>query len=92
MDSLWKKKIVMEIEKNRPIEITLEELAQFNGKDGRPAYVAINDILYDVSEYPTWTEGTHFDMSAGTDVTEGYRLCHDHTILERLKIVGKLVR
>ena len=26
-----------------PIELTLEELAKFDGKDGRPAYVAVHD-------------------------------------------------
>lgn len=91
MDSLWKQKIVLEIDKNRPVEMTLEELAQFDGKDGRPAYVAINGVIYDVTGYDSWAGGQHFDMVAGTDVTEEFRRCHNHTILERLKIVGRLV-
>lgn len=71
---------------------TLEELAQYNGRQGQPAYVAVNGIVYDVTEFSTWGQGFHYDMVAGTDVTEISRRCHNHSILERLNIVGRLVR
>jgi cytochrome b involved in lipid metabolism len=38
-------------------EFTLEELAQFNGKDGNPAYVAVNGKVYDVTDVPAWRGG-----------------------------------
>lgn len=91
MDYLLKQKMVMMIEKNQQKEITPEELAQFDGKEGRPAYVAVNGIVYNVTGYLSWASGSHFDMTAGTDATEGFKACHNHTILERLEIVGKLV-
>lgn len=91
MDYLKKQKMVMMLEKNQLDEITQEELAWADGKEGRPAYVAVNGIVYNVTGYPAWEGGTHFNMSAGTDVTEGFRQCHNHTILERLEIIGRLV-
>ena len=33
---------------------TLEELAKYNGKDGNPAYVAVNGIVYDVTNNAAW--------------------------------------
>jgi Predicted heme/steroid binding protein len=30
-------------------QFTLEELKQYNGENGQPAYVAIDGIVYDVS-------------------------------------------
>ncbi|QOX64521.1 hypothetical protein FRZ06_14815 [Anoxybacterium hadale] len=71
---------------------TLEELAQYNGRQGRPAYVAVNGIVYDVTGFSTWGQGFHYDMVAGTDVSEVSLRCHNHAILERLNIVGRLVR
>ncbi len=93
MDGLWKQKIVMQIEQDKLMEITPEELAQFDGKEGRPAYIAVNDVIYDVSDYPSWAEGVHFGITAGTDATEDFESCHDHTVLEKLNlnIVGRLV-
>ncbi|MDF1615852.1 cytochrome b5 domain-containing protein [Petrocella sp. FN5] len=51
------------------IELTLEALASYNGKDGMPAYVAHNNIIYDVSDIPQWANGTHNGQYAGTDLT-----------------------
>lgn len=51
------------------IELTLEALAAYNGKEGMPAYVAHNNIIYDVSEVPQWANGTHNGQFAGTDLT-----------------------
>ncbi len=38
-----------EIIQSEQREFTLEELAEYNGTGGRPAYVAVNGIVYDVS-------------------------------------------
>jgi predicted heme/steroid binding protein len=51
------------------IELTLEALATYNGQDGMPAYVAHNNIIYDVSDIPQWANGTHNGQYAGTDLT-----------------------
>ena len=33
---------------------TIEELAKFDGKNGRPAYVAVNGMVYDVTNNRAW--------------------------------------
>jgi predicted heme/steroid binding protein len=92
MDRFWKQKTVMLAEKAKLTEITPEELAYYDGKNGRPAYVAVRNIVYDVTGFTTWADGLHFDMAAGTDATEAFDQCHNHTVLEKLDIVGKLVK
>lgn len=70
---------------------TIEELAQYDGRDGSPAYVAVNGIVYDISHIPQWAQGVHFGVSAGRDVTERVNLCHGGEILKLLKIVGRII-
>lgn len=94
MDGLWNQKITKQQENEILFEFTPEELAKFDGKEGRPAYVAVYDVVYDVTAYlPTsWVGGIHFGIMAGTDATQDFENCHNHSILERLKIIGRLVR
>ncbi len=91
MDGLLKRKILMELEEERPMELTYEELAQFDGKEGRPSYIAVRNIIYDVSDFPSWEGGIHFGILAGTDATEEFISCHSHQVAERMQIVGRLV-
>jgi hypothetical protein len=41
---------------------TLWELAKFNGKDGNPAYAAVNGIVYDVTNNAAWAAASHFGL------------------------------
>ena len=51
-------------------DFTVEELAEFDGRDGRPAYVAYEGVVYDVSESAMWGEGDHEGQhQAGGDLT-----------------------
>jgi membrane-associated progesterone receptor component len=69
----------------------LQELSKFNGKDGNPAYVAVNGIVYDVTNNVAWAAATHFGLTAGKDLTSEFVSCHgDQPILSKLKVVGKL--
>jgi len=73
-------------------EFTLAELAKFNGKEGNPAYVAVGGMVYDVTLNATWAAATHFGLTAGKDLTNEFSSCHGgQTILNKLKVVGKLV-
>lgn len=75
----------------RQQEFTLAELAKYNGTSGNPPYVAINGIVYDLSEFISWKGGVHFGISAGGDVTENFMTCHGVSkILDNLPKVGIL--
>ncbi len=71
-------------------EFTLQELARFDARDGRPAYVAYNGRVYDVSESFLWRGARHQAMHrAGEDLTEAMRLApHGPEFLEGFPIVG----
>ena len=71
---------------------TEAELSTYNGKDGNPAYVAVNGMVYDVTNTAAWGGATHFGLVAGTDVTSQFASCHaGQQILSKLKVVGKVV-
>lgn len=72
---------------------TREQLAQYNGKNGRPAYVAVNGIVYDVTNNAAWSAATHFGLAAGKDWTQEFASCHaaEQWILNTLTPVGRLV-
>ena len=57
-------------------EFTLEELSQYTGGNGKPAYVAIEGIVYDISNSKAWGGGTHFGLTAGQDLTSEFNSCH----------------
>lgn len=72
-------------------EFTLEELSQYDGSNGKPAYVAIEGIVYDVSKEPNWAGGTHFGLTSGKDLTEEFKSCHGNAqFINRLPKVGIL--
>lgn len=72
---------------------TLEELSKFDGKNGRPAYVAVNGVVYDVTNNRAWAAATHFSLTAGKDYTNEFASCHagQGSILMTLPVVGRLV-
>lgn len=71
---------------------TLAELAAYNGKNGQPAYVAVDGIVYDVTNNKAWKNGQHQNYSAGMDLTEPIKAApHGLDILKDVPQVGKLV-
>ncbi|HSP46782.1 MAG TPA: cytochrome b5 domain-containing protein [Clostridiaceae bacterium] len=76
------------------MEFTLEELAKYNGKDGNRAYVAVDGIVYDVTDVPPWKGGEHQGrVSAGNDLSDEIEDLSPHgkSVLEDLPVVGTLV-
>ena len=52
-------------------EFTREDLLHLDGRDGRLAYVAYREKVYDVSSSRLWKEGTHLNKhAAGEDLTD----------------------
>ncbi|MDO9556206.1 MAG: cytochrome b5 domain-containing protein [Coriobacteriia bacterium] len=73
-------------------EFTIEELKQYDGSSGKPAYVAFMGVVYDLTESAMWGGGDHEGMhSAGMDLTEAHEGApHDEHVLD-FPEVGKLV-
>jgi predicted heme/steroid binding protein len=74
-------------------KFTLEELKQYDGRDGRPAYIAYKGKVYDVTDSFLWIDGDHQGQhAAGKDLTEDMALApHGEETLGRVKLVGVLV-
>ncbi len=74
---------------------TLEELATFTGKDGNAAYVAVDGIVYDVTNVTAWKDGSHAggSLQAGADMTEALKGApHGADNLNAAVIVGRLAQ
>ncbi len=73
------------------VELTVEELAAYDGQNGKPAYVAVNGVIYDVTNVPAWKNGTHNGYQAGKDLTDVIGTApHKDSVLKNLTVVGKL--
>lgn len=72
--------------------MTREELTRFDGREGRPAYVAVGGIIYDLSDSPLWQNGTHEGAhQAGADLTlELKGAPHVAAVVERFPSIGRL--
>ena len=75
------------------LELTLEELSEYDGKDGSRAYVAVEGIIYDVTDLGVWKNGTHNGVSAGKDLTDEImnQSPHGTSTLSKAEKVGKLI-
>lgn len=75
------------------LELTLEELTQYNGQNGQPVFVAVDGVIYDFSDLAKWEGGEHNGQVAGKDLTQAIDELspHGRSMLERAKIVGRLV-
>ncbi|MGQ9616392.1 MAG: cytochrome b5 domain-containing protein [Spirochaetota bacterium] len=71
---------------------TKEELAYYNGKDGKPAYIAYKGKVYDVTESFLWMGGRHQVLhEAGNDLTEALDTApHGEDLLKRVRYIGFL--
>jgi len=72
--------------------MTPEQLKQCDGRDGRPAYIAVNGTIYDVSASTRWQGGNHEGAhQAGADLTEELKQApHVRSVIERFPVVGRL--
>ena len=77
------------------IELNSEQLAEFNGKDGNKAYIAVDGKIYDVTDVEPWAGGVHAggQFEAGSDYSDEIVSASPHglTPLEDLDPIGNLV-
>ena len=75
-------------------QFTIDELKQYDGKNGKPAYIAYKGKVYDVTDSFLWVDGDHQgEHTAGVDLTEAMSSApHLDDVLERVKMIGALTK
>lgn len=73
-------------------KFTPDELAEYNGKDGKPVYVSLNGIVYDLTAAFLWQNGEHQGLHwAGHEMAEEIKLApHGPEMLEPHLVVGEV--
>jgi predicted heme/steroid binding protein/uncharacterized membrane protein len=76
------------------LELDADELAEKNGQEGKPVYIAYEGKIYDVSQSKLWKTGTHMRRhNSGKDLTVDIGGApHGLEVLERYPQVGILKR
>jgi predicted heme/steroid binding protein len=75
---------------------TLEQLAQYDGKEGRLAYVAVDGVVYDVSGSQKWPDGRHTSCNLGAMAGQDLSAVMNQAppsmraLLEQMPVVGTL--
>lgn len=80
-------------ENGEDLTLTLEELAAFDGMNGNKAYIAIDGVIYDVTNAKDWENGNHNGYQAGQDLTKELMedSPHGDEVLKNLEAVGTVV-
>lgn len=73
---------------------TVEELKEFDGKEGRGIYIAYKGRVYDVTGSKLWRNGIHVRAHhAGEDLTANMIAApHADDVMERFNVVGVLIK
>ena len=74
-------------------DLTGDQLASYDGKEGRPAFFGYEGKLYDATASKLWKQGVHMGRhNAGMDLTEALKLApHGSEKIAALPQVGTLV-
>lgn len=54
---------------DRKTPYTLNQISEFNGKDGKPTYIGLNGFVFDVSSSDSFKEGGSYANFAGHDIS-----------------------
>ena len=74
-------------------DLTLAELSQFDGREGRRAYIAYQGQIYDVTKGRWWIEGMHAarHQAAGDLTSDLLQAPHGEENILRMPVIGRLV-
>lgn len=74
-------------------EFTLDDLASYDGKEGRPAYFAFEGQIYDATQSKLWKQGVHMGRhNAGIDLTEALNLApHGREKVTTMATAGEVI-
>jgi len=72
--------------------MTLQELKQYNGKNGNKAYIGYKGKVYDVTKSAMWENGSHYGVhDAGLDLTQAMSNApHADDVFESFSVVDTL--
>lgn len=71
--------------------ISKAQLALRNGQDKPEIWVALNNLVYDVTASRLWRNGKHYEHWAGQDLTgELADAPHTANVFDKFKVIGKL--
>lgn len=75
------------------LELTLDQLSEYDGQDGSPAYIAVDGVIYDVTDSRMWKNGEHNGFTAGKDLSEEIADVSPHgkSVLSKVPVIGKVV-
>lgn len=75
-------------------ELTVTELSQFDGKDGRPAYFAYDGQVFDGTASKLWKNGVHMGRHhAGADLTDDLKLApHGLDKIMAMHVAARIVQ
>lgn len=74
-------------------EFTKEELAKYDGKQNPEKYVAVDGVVYDLTNVPAWAGENHHGNIAGQDLTDIIKNVSPHgtrTLTDK-PVVGKYI-
>jgi predicted heme/steroid binding protein len=73
-------------------EYSKSYLALRNGQDKPEIWVALDGLIYDVTESRLWKNGKHYEHWAGQDLTEELKDApHTDKVFAKFRVVGLLV-
>ena len=72
--------------------MTMEEVAENDGRDGNNAYIVVEGIVYDVTNSRRWSGGNHNGFQAGQDLTEEIigASPHGRRVLDNMEAIGRV--
>lgn len=65
---------------------TAESLSVYNGRNGQPAYAAVDGLVYDFSRL--FRNGQHEGHAAGQDLSAAFHSEHPNNYLKKYRVVG----
>lgn len=73
---------------------TIEELKQYDGREGRKAYIACEGLVYDVTGSFLWKDGRHqASHRAGQDLSDALvNAPHGIEFVKRFTVVGYIIK
>ena len=72
-------------------QFTLSELANFDGTNGKPCYIAYKGKVYEVTNNPNFSDGSHYGHPTAEDLTTQLEEApHEEEVFNTLPVVGEL--